>query len=583
MAKKYLVKVYSKSGAYLNTWDEVISDISFQNEINTAGGQMTLILARKAGDYGEGSDIDFGYKVKVYVFDKELPNGDIVFQGYISAYTPIYKDDSVQITVLSFGSELNDYMIDGVPITDISQTSENREEQIFRGDTLSGGATYVMRGQTFIPTTAQNLSAIVIRMRRDAGTPLALAKPIIRLHTQPGFYDPNDIPLDRTDYMLAEKQIELTSTTMTNITVSFDKVIPLTSGKEYFFSIQMPFSSGALNFCYIAATTPSAYANGSSYYSYGPGSIAAQQWFPASGGSFPVGDLYFQTIYISNATKAAFNSYDPGNIARQLTLNASQNGANITYDDTTIELTSTTVSYTFNVNTILQGIQKCVELAPADWYWYVDYSNNKVNFHKKTDLPKHTFSLEKDILDAKFEKRIEDVINTIYFTGGLSGGSNLYKKYTKSDSITKYGVKALKYTDQRVTTTATADTIANAILATRSEPELRVTLEILDSNNEQGLGYDIESIEVGDTIAVRNITQTVGLSTWDVARWDEAYWDYSIYNLSSLNMQVQRIEYNQDRARLYASTIAVDVNKRIEDINRNLEQSIVTNNPTAPS
>ena len=583
MAKKYLVKVYSKSGSYLNTWDEVISDISFQNEINTAGGQMNITLARKAGDYGEGSDIDFGYKVKVYVFDKELIDGDIVFQGYISGYTPIYKDDTVQLTVLSYGSELNDYMIDGVPIVDVSQTSTNREEQIFRGDTLSGGASYVMRGQTFKPTSNQNLSGIVIRMRRDTGTPLALAKPIIRLHSIVPNYDPTDIPLDRIDYMLAEKQIEVTSTTMADITVNFDTLIPLTSGVEYFFTIQMPFSAGALNFCYIASTTPSAYANGSSYFSYGPGSVAAQQWFASSGGSFPIGDLYFQTIYISNATKAAFNSYDPGNIARQLTLNASQNGANITYDNTSIELTSTTVSYTFNVNTILEGIQKSTELAPKGWYWYVDYATNKLNFHEKTDLATHTFSLEKDILDAKFEKRIEDVINTIYFTGGATAGVNFFKKYQNAESVSKYGIKSLKYTDQRVTTSATADIISNSILETRSEPELRVTLEILDSNNEQGLGYDIESIKVGDTIAVRNITQTVGLSTWDVARWDEAYWDFSIYNLSSLNMQIQRIEYNQDRARIYASTIAVDVNKRIEDINRNLEQTIVASNPTAPS
>lgn len=293
------------------------------------------------------------------------------------------------------------------------------------------------------------------------------------------------------------------------------------------------------------------------------------------------GDLYFKIYKKTALTTAQFLSADPSVIMKLLLDKYKSNGGTITYDDTSIDLSGTEVSYTFNVNSVYEGMSKCTELAPAGWYWYVDYATNKLNFHKKTDLPTHTFTLDKDIIDAKFEKRIEDIVNTIYFTGGDTGsGTNFFKKYINSNSVTKYGTKALKYTDQRVTLTATANTIANAILESRSEPELRVTLEILDSNNEQGLGYDIESIKVGDTIAVRNVTQQVGLSTWDVARWDESYWDFSIYNLSSLNMQVQRVEYNQDRAILYASTLAVDVNKRIEDINRNLEQAQTLKNPT---
>lgn len=296
------------------------------------------------------------------------------------------------------------------------------------------------------------------------------------------------------------------------------------------------------------------------------------------------GDFYFKLYKKTALTTAQFQNIDPSVMIELLLDQYKANGGTITYDDTTIENALSDISYTFNVNSTLEGINKAVELAPSGFYWYIDYATNKLYFKKKTDLPTHTFTLDKDILDARFEKRIEDIINTVYFTGGDTGsGTNFFKKYTQTDSVTKYGRKSLKYTDQRVTTSATADAIANAILGSRSEPELRVTLEILDSNNEQGLGYDIESIQVGDTIAVRNITQQVGLSTWDVGRWDETYWDFSIYNLSSLNMQVQRIEYNQDKAIVYASTIAVDINKRIEQINRSLEQSIVVDNPTAPS
>lgn len=126
MAKKYEVKVYDANGDYLTNWNShLVSNIKFSNEINTAGGQLSLTLARNAGDYGEGTDVDFNHKVKVYVLDKEQPYGALLFQGYISAYTPIYKDNNVEITVLSFGAELNDYIIEAGETADLNQASYN--------------------------------------------------------------------------------------------------------------------------------------------------------------------------------------------------------------------------------------------------------------------------------------------------------------------------------------------------------------------------------------------------------------------------------------------------------------------------
>lgn len=296
-------------------------------------------------------------------------------------------------------------------------------------------------------------------------------------------------------------------------------------------------------------------------------------------------DLYFQMYKPTALTTAQYLSIDPSDLVKDLLDKYAIQGGTITYDTNSIEQSLTEVTYTFNANTILEGIQKAVQLAPENWYWYLDYGTNLIHFRQMSTEPDHIFSLEKDIIDAKFEKRIEDIVNTIYFIGGIPNGGteNLFIKYENQDSIDKYGVKALKYSDQRVTVTATADTICNNILATKSEPELRVTLEILDSNNGQGIGYDIESVQVGDLVAVRNVTQQVGLSTWDVARWDEGYWDFNIYNLSSLQMQVQKIDYSPDKITIYASTMAVDVNKRIEDINRNLETLQALNNPDTPT
>jgi hypothetical protein len=79
------------------------------------------------------------------------------------------------------------------------------------------------------------------------------------------------------------------------------------------------------------------------------------------------------------------------------------------------------------------------------------------------------------------------------------------------------------------------------------------------------------------------VSQTVGLSTWDYARFDEAYYDYNIQNLASLELVVQRFTYTPDKLTVYASTMPVDMNKRLEEINRNLEALQAQYNPSTPS
>ena len=398
--KDYQYKVYAVNGDYITSWQDVTSEPNFNQEINTAGSQLKVTLARSADNYGEGVDIDFGYNVKIYCSDLEDPGGLCIYQGYISSYEPSYQTNTVDITLLSYGGELDKFMIQEVD------------------------------GTTTITYASQ---------------------------------DPSDILKDIVDKYEAQ-------------------------------------------------------------------------------------------------------------------------GGVLSYDVNSIDDTSTTVSYTFNSNTTLEGIKKCLELAPSGWFWYVDNATNLIHFHEENVASDYSFGFEKDIKDAKFEKRIDDLVNTIYFTGGDTGGGViLYKKYENTDSVTAYGIRAMKYVDQRVTVAGTAQIIANAILDKRSVPELRATIEVIDSNGSDYIGFDIESIKMGDTISVRNATSQIGTSLWDTSLWDDGYWDFNIQNIDSLQMQIQKISYSPDMAVIFASTLATDVNKRIEDINRNLEASQTLNNPTIPT
>lgn len=284
-------------------------------------------------------------------------------------------------------------------------------------------------------------------------------------------------------------------------------------------------------------------------------------------------DLGHIVMESAGNTTIAHNSKDPSQIIKDI-LDA-YNG-DISYTAGTIDMTGTTVSYTFNTNTVKEGIDKCVQLAPAGWYYYVDQATNLLHFHELSDTADHVVEIGRNIEELSIEKNIEPIVNTLYFSGG--GSPVLYKKYTNSTSITNYGVRAFRYKDARVTLTGTADIIANRIL--QGSPEILVEVTIIDSNLND-LGYDIESIKIGETIKIGS--SGIGASSlYDVATFDTSPYDYDLTNLSSITFQVTSKSTVGDKLTLSLSTTPPDITKRISDIYRNLKGIENEDNPTAP-
>ena len=210
-------------------------------------------------------------------------------------------------------------------------------------------------------------------------------------------------------------------------------------------------------------------------------------------------------------------------------------------------------------------------------FFYIDQAENKVYFKPKSTTPDHTFIIGKHFSKLTYEKRTDPIVNVIYFTGGDIGGYNLFKVYEDEASIELYGRKLLNYSDNRVTLEATADLIANTILTNKSDPEIRVPLEVLQN-------YPIDTINPGDVVTFRNNKGEIGeMSLWDVGNWDEAYWDYNVFNPATYELQIARFGRDGDSVNATLSTTPPDVNKRVEDINRNLEKQQTANNPDQPS
>jgi hypothetical protein len=285
--------------------------------------------------------------------------------------------------------------------------------------------------------------------------------------------------------------------------------------------------------------------------------------------------LAFRTYSSYGSTKVSYNSYDPGNIVKALIEDYNRQGVTLSYDSSTVELCGTTVSYTFNTNTTFEGLQQCLTLAPEFWYFYIDQATNKVHFHPQKSAQTHTFTRGLNFNSANFLKRIEPIINEIYLTGGTdSTGANLFRHYVNQASVDLYGRQVFKYTDNRITDTATADIIAKALLAEHASPEVQATIELSAAT------YNNELIKPGDNVQFRGFSNNNRTSLWGVMQWGVDYWGYDVSTPETMTLQIARFDYNPDTLTTTMSTTPPDVNKRVEDIKRNLDTTQVAANPS---
>ncbi len=574
LKKTYIYKVYTNANVYIKTWagPEVASELDYSQDINSPGTQVAVVLNRAADSFGEGTDIDLRNRVQIYVVDNDLPNGQLIFQGFISNYQPVYgNDERVEVTLLSFGAELDNYIIEQGESVYQSQLNSDSSDYIGTDSTVGVTPRHAL-AQTFQFTEQKTITAILVRGKMNLATfinpvsvycrvyasditaqsPFPTGSPVLSGELQTVTLSENDPSGYHDMKFILSTPIVVPANTVYSFAINAEPY----PTNDVIVDFQITATGGYTSGDMLLATK----SGGTERYA-----VQANK------------DLYFQIFTSAGNATSPFLSKDPGAMMRTIMDDYIAKGGTLSYTAGSIELTGTTVSYTFNTNTTLEGIKKCLELAPAGWYWYVDVATNLVHFHKKTSTVEHKFTLGKDITSLVPQRRIEDLVNTIYFTGA----GTLFRKYTRTASVAAYGTKLLRYVDQRVSVNATADTIAQSILDTRSAPEARVEIEIADSN-AQALGYDIESVTIGDIVSFRAV-EAYDSNLWDVAQWDVALWDYNVKQLGTLILQIVRLEYLPGRLKLFLATTPPDVNKRIEDINRALTATQTVNNAATPT
>jgi hypothetical protein len=191
---------------------------------------------------------------------------------------------------------------------------------------------------------------------------------------------------------------------------------------------------------------------------------------------------------------------------------------NVHYTASSVLTTGKTISIQVGSETYLDAIRRIKGLGPGDWYWYVDAAGvfSYRNFDSGT---KHLFTLGRDLVSLHETESIVDLKNTVYFWNKSDADGlviALERPLSTTTSQSTYGRRTQIVTDSHIDDSATAVSIAERYIQEHNTPIQTYEVDILDASTD-ARGYDIETIQPGDTCELRNIPSLSG-TTFSITR-----------------------------------------------------------------
>lgn len=570
--KSYKYEVY-RQGVYLGLLDNVTSDFSYSQDIESSGVQIIVTLGvsadtsslppsylkTEAGDYitdeagnrllterqfdlvGNSDNsvlVNNGNKIKVYEYSDNYPNGKLMFSGIINRWEAdfggISGNDKIDIYIISDGADLDNYIYGNNSFT--LQVSQLTKDDSF------GFWADKRYGQTFTTGASQTfINKLVLSLNTGSAGSRTIT---LKIWNNTASATIGGTPLSSMAVTLPA------STAFGDVTFLPSSPITVTSSTSYFYSIEVDAGS-----VFGTSTTWAGFEDGLSN-PYGGGSMLSSTggagWLDSGGP-----DMYFKIYSGSLLTDANFTSYEPAQMIRDAITDYTARGGLIGYTTPSIVNTGLSITYNFKSATVLEIIKKALDLSPSTYFWYVDVGSNTLFFKAKSSIATFTIIKGKHIEGVKISATIENLKNTLYLSGGNTGsGVNLYKKYTDTTSINNYGQKLERSSDNRITTTGPADAIGNSFITASKDEAYRTEVTIID-----GQGIDTTLVKLGDMIGFS------GFGTF----------------VDRLLLQVVRIAYGPESTTLTLGVIPPQLTIAVEQAVRDINALETIANPTSAS
>lgn len=508
---RYEYRITNPAGTYLGLLPNVKSDFTYNQEINTSFVEISVSvelsadvapllvtpLETESGQTITTEDnepiyperqpdvvsstsskamIQNNNRVEVYEFSTWYPSGLLVFDGYINKWSASFGGaDIVTFTARSLADDMNDYILTGGNFTsELSQLVYSTGS----GLDISGVDRYLL--QYITPTSSFSVRKLRLILWKSNSLKYFVLPSVT---ATVGIY--------QSGVLLGSNSVVITHSTQEEVDIVFNQSISLAIGIEYTIKIS---GDGVVS----AATNTNPYAGGIVFLYNGTSLVP-----------LPTYDLYFNFFSQLTLTDYVFDDATASEIAQAGMDDYISKGGRAYYDSTDTDNfpTQTEINdYTFKAATILEVQKKALSLSTEDIYYKVDPGSQLYFFGKVTTATNGVGTIHKLILGKHFKQvevgaSVDEVRNVVSFTGGdVGAGVNLFTEYSDLDSIATQGRQRLeRVVDNRVTIANTADSIAAAILAAKSDEKNFATVEVLNSK------YDTRTIEVGHAVQFKGI------------------------------------------------------------------------------
>lgn len=186
--------------------------------------------------------------------------------------------------------------------------------------------------------------------------------------------------------------------------------------------------------------------------------------------------------------------------------NTSLSTAKVDYNGSSIGTTGKNITVKFFASTVLEAIRSVVNQADKGWFFRVG-SDNVFYLFETPSTPDHYFTIGCDVAKLQLVESDRTKITRYLFFNGRTENEpdNIFKLYSSGATDRRFLIKR----DNRFTVEASVDERADRILNTFGDGTGQVTARIIDSNI--GGGYNIESINIGDTCKFLNVDSNLNL------------------------------------------------------------------------
>jgi hypothetical protein len=232
-----------------------------------------------------------------------------------------------------------------------------------------------------------------------------------------------------------------------------------------------------------------------------------------------------------------------------------------------------TVNYLIQSLDLKSIADTIITMLGSGWYWRPNPDNTTTIGQVQTTA-QHTFQLGKHFASMSYSVDNTQRKNVIYFVGSSQSIKAIATGASaKPPSQGGIGERLLQVQDSRITDVPSAQVVANALLSIYDVQQIRAKFRVVDyrGNSSGALGFDIEALNVGDTIAILDSRGKTFPSTWGNAFYGYSRWGQSEGAVFNQVIPIASIDYNWSYSDVEAGILAPSQDRRLFQLQRKFQ------------